>query len=172
MLSIVLIVTLVGTGQTAGGEPFVAEGVFTIATPDSLAWSLVKEDQVDGMPIRAYVCAGEGSRTRIVLTVEGRVVTTDQDKSAAVKGHWNGMLEMLQKAGFQRPETHRPRLEPPLGARVGYRLAGDDPTGARRYIRCMTIFGKKNIYLIQAITASVEEADALMPTFDSFRELP
>lgn len=172
MISLLLTIAVSGAAQAPAGEDFVADGLFSVATPSGYAWSLAKEGETQGVAFRAYVCAREGSPTRIVVTVEGRVVATDEERSAAVKGHWNGMLEMLQNGGFTRPETQRPKLDPPLPDRVPYRLTADDPTGARRHVRCVTVFGRKNIYLIQSMAASVDEADALMPTLDSFRELP
>lgn len=173
MCSFVVTIILAGVAQTPGGEPFAAkDGLFTVAAPEGFAWSLVKEDEVEGVPIRAYLCAREGSPTRIVLTVEGRVHADDAARAAAVKGHWNGMLEMLQKAGYQKPRMQRPSVDPPLADRVAYGLSADDPAGARRYVRCVTVFGSKSTYLMQAMAGSAEEADALMPTLDSFRELP
>lgn len=171
MLISLVAFALAGIAQ-APAEVFEAAGLFHVATPEGYAWKLANEGERDGVLYRAYLCAREGSPTRVVVTVEGRVVATQPERVAAVKGHWNGMLEMLQQSGFKKPETRRPDVEAPVPDRVAYGLSADDPSGNRRQIRCVTVFGARNIYLIQGMAASVEEADLLMKTMESFKELP
>lgn len=172
MFASLVMFTLVGVVQAPAGDLFEAPGLFTVGTPEGFTWTPAGEGEREGVQFQAYLCAREGSTTRVVLTIEGRVHADDKARADAVKGHWNGMLEMLAKSGFKKPETHRPKVDPPLPDRIAYSVSCDDPKGARRHVRGLTIFGAKKTYLIQAIAGSPEEADALMKTIETFRELP
>jgi hypothetical protein len=169
-LAAVVVMAVAGAGQVAVDPPFEVGGLFRVATPRVCRWLAAQEGELRGVRFRADLCAWEGGPTRVVRTVEGQVVTTEAEKAAAVAGYRNGMLEALDRARLERPETERPKLGGPIGERVSYRLAADDPTGARRFIRWVTIFGRKNVYRIQAIGGSVEEADRLVSVLDLVQE--
>ena len=107
----------------------------------------------------------------ITLTVEDRVAHAEVKKTAAIKGHYNGLVMTLQRGGFSDLKGKLPSTSSPIPNRVLYSISGKRPTGEAAYIRGMTSFGN-NVYAMQAIAGTVDESQQFLAVLNSLQDLP
>jgi predicted NACHT family NTPase len=155
----------------APAEGLTVPGLLSVASPGvGYRWELARSGDLQGVNFRVFAGRKQDSTSVITLTVEERLADRHGKRVATVKGHFNGMMESLQKGGFSDLKGSLPSIERPIPDRVAYSLSCRKPDGSVAAIRAVTLFGK-NICLFQVIANSPEEADRLIQVADTLREL-
>ena len=147
-------------------------GEFSVGVPaEGYQWKLVREVEHQGKKIRWYGCTKEGERAVIVLVIEPRVAKTDAERTASLKGHYNGMLKAYTDSGIKIAKVRQPSLKTPIPERNSFGLAGENPaTGEDVYVDGFVVFGRA-IYAFQAVTVSTEQQQEFRAAIKSFKEL-
>ena len=158
--------------DAAAAKTFTVPDKFSISDPgDGYQWSLHREMEHQGIKMRYYALAKEGSQSAIVLGVQERTVDSDPARITAIKGHYNGTWEGLMATGFTELKARRPKLEPPVPDRVEFSITSKDPLGGESYIYFLTVFGR-SVYSVQAKASTLEEVRRMYEIANSFQELP
>lgn len=143
-------------------------GVCSIGTPgEGWAWKAVKEYTPEKGG--TYVCMAEGKPGRVFLTIDSRKITTDEERIATLKVHFNTIHQSLEKLGCTEIKGKRPKLDPPIPADVDFLLFGKTEKGATIYFAAHTLF-KDHSYLVQAVAPALGQAQSLAEIAGSLRE--
>jgi hypothetical protein len=106
----------------------------------------------------------------MTLTVEHRNADSDVIRIATTKGHFNGLVQTLQRGGFTDLKGKSPSLDTPVPDRLDYGINCLKPSGDPAFLRCATVFGK-NVYAFQVIADTEEEATFLYGAVDTLKEI-
>ena len=134
-------------------------GVCTIGAPGK-EWVWKTASAYDEKKGGLYVCIAPGEAGRVVLTIDPVKLTTDAERIAALKAHFNAMHQSLEKLGCTEIKGKRPELTPPIPEDVDYLLFGKLPKGGTLYFHMHTVF-HEHTFLIQAAAPSLGEAQKL-----------
>ena len=157
--------------ERASKERFVLPGVLSIANPsEGFAWKVVKEVDLGGVKGTVLLCSKEGSESRMVLSIEHRKTPTDAHKVAALKGHYNGLIQTLEGAGIKIQKGAQPSLNTPVPKGVPFALVGQKPDGTQMEVYGITVFGE-NVYGFQIFNCNRSEADRLAKVVDTLTEI-
>lgn len=151
-------------------DAFVIEGLLSIESPsDDYTWKPTQQYDASGVKVRVLVCSTESSFDGATLVVEQRPRNTDAERTATIKGHYNALIESLEKSGFSDLKGTQPSLETPVPHVVAYAMTGKLPSGDPVHIRGASVFGK-NAYALQVIAGDADTADALLSTIKTLHE--
>jgi hypothetical protein len=151
-------------------KPFEVPGYFRVDSPGpGYAWKAVKTVDLEGTRTRVFACVKEGSKSRVVITMQEKTTDTDARRSTAIKGHHNGMVETLKKGGFTAISGEPPSLKKPVANSVPFTIAANGPDGTAYTLKSATIF-KKNTYLFQVSSDVRAEAERLFKLAETIRE--
>lgn len=173
MISILLVAALVSPAQ-ASPPRFEEPGVFRVETPPGSDWQK--------LATRAAAAGGEAStlyfwqkRTdpdpRAGILVADRVAATDEERIAEIRRHRQALRDATAGYALKDVELDDPEVGAPVPDRVSFGATGRDAAGRRWTIRYTLVFGRKNVYRLEALAPSKARADSLMETLQTFQEL-
>jgi hypothetical protein len=137
-------------------------GVFSIDAPAAgFSWRTVQAVDVDAQKPGTYVAASQGKPGQVVLSVDPRKPTGNPMRVAALKAHYNSMVESLQQMGYKDLKGKQLEILKTVPDDVEYSMNGISPKGDRRFFDVHSVFGKEHIYLVQAVSTSAEDAAKL-----------
>lgn len=166
LLAIVLI--RAARGDDASENRLTVQGVCSIGTPGKgWTWKAVKE--YDAQKGGTYVCSAQAAPGKVFLTIDSRKLTSNEDRIATLKSHFNTLHQALEKLGCTDIKGKRPELKTPVPPDVDYFVFGKTPKGATVYLAAHTLF-QEHSYLVQAVAPSLETAQKLAQTAGSLRE--
>lgn len=168
------------TSPVPPANALVVSGEFFVNTPTGgYKWAFVREVKMrDEAAVaefqdarsRFYACAKEGSTNMMVLSVTDHTRDTDPKRSAAIKGHYNAMVDGFRSNGFTNLKGAKLVISPPITDRVRYSFSGKRPDGKAAHIHGLTIFAERT-YSFQIVGDTPEEAERLVNVALSLREL-
>jgi hypothetical protein len=157
--------------KRSDGDRFVLPKILSIASPPGeFKWSVARQMETNGLKATILACAKDGSDSRIVLVIEHRRASNDAQKIAAVKGHYNGLLDSLQQLGLQIEKAVQAKLDPPIPKKVDYSFSGRGADRKPLEVRGSTVFGER-IYSFQILSRDPSEAEQLAITCDTLQEM-
>jgi hypothetical protein len=155
----------------AADEPAKTAGDVTLPVPaPGFAWKKVREiDAKGGGKVEVFAATKENSAARVVLIIEPAIVDTDAQKSARVKGLYNGTIGGLKEQGYTDLKGTKPPLTPPYTDRASFYLTGKGKDGQNLSFFGILVFGK-SLYQLQVAAPTDDEAKALAKVADSIKE--
>ena len=141
------------------GNSLTVPDVCTIDAPGK-DWSWRAASEYDQKKGGLYLCSAAGQPGRVLLTIDPAKLSTDAQRIAALKAHFNAMHQSLEKLGCTEIKGKRPELTPPIPEDVDYLLFGKSPKGGSIYFHMHTIF-REHTFLIQAVAPSLGESQKL-----------
>ena len=152
-------------------QRFELPGVMWVGVPkNGFAWKVVQEAKEGEAGATVLACNKTGSDSVIVLTIENRKVGDDGQRIAAIKGHFNGLVEGLQAAGIKILRVEKPSLATPVPKRVSFSVSAEKPDGSPAEVRGILFFGER-IYGFQVVSNDNKEADELAKVARTLKEL-
>lgn len=168
-----LIPLLCLTGAAAPGSGPSADrlqvpGLCTIETPGK-GWVWKAVNEYDPKKGGIYMCTMEGDPSKLVFIIDPRKLTTDEERIATLKAHFNALVDSLKQLGCADSKGKRPQLKPPIPDDVDYFVIGTTPQGRTVNLHAHTVF-KEHTYLIQAAGPSLAEAEKLANISKTLKE--
>jgi hypothetical protein len=152
-------------------DRLVLPGILTIATvAEGHEWREVRYEEINGVPLRVLSCEGEDGTPVATLVIQHRSAPTQSHRSAAVKGTWNGAVDVLREQGFSGLRGPRPSVDRPIPDRVEFSIEGQQPDGQPVHYRSAVVFGA-NIYQFSVMATTLEEAERYFGALDTLEEL-
>jgi hypothetical protein len=140
----------------------------TITAPDGYTWIKTGEQDIAARKIVRYVAIKEGSPYTIFLAIDPTKAETEADRSARLKGFYNGTLKAMQNAGATDIKAPAPDLKPPIPDRTQFLISMK--MKEKPFAMCgLMVFGKST-YHLQCAGGSDEEALTLAKSAETLKE--
>lgn len=148
---------------------FEIEDLGHISTPEGYQWNLVRRLNTDKGMLVVYACTSSDSNSVLTLTVSPQVAHNQAERTAHLKGHFNGMIQGLVNNGVSISDAVRPELTEAIPDSVDYSLTGIQADGSSISAAGTTLFNADKTILLQSMGNNAAEVEKLAALSNSIQ---